>query len=68
MSGENNGRGDKEYITIGELIARIDAAVLGMSARNPNRLLMVQCKVAIEHLSRQVPQGETMSRGGIILP
>lgn len=65
---QNNGKGDKEYVTIDELFQRIDAACDGMSDRNPNKVLFLQCKVAIAHLSRQVPDREQMTRGGIILP
>ena len=64
----DNGNGESGYITIQELLQRIDAACDGIGQRNPNRLLFQQCKVAIIHMSRQVPQGEVMSKGGILLP
>lgn len=64
----SNGNGEDQYITIQELLQRIDAACDGMSERNPNRLLFQQCRVAIVHMSRQMPDREVKSRGGIILP
>ena len=62
-NGDGNG-----YVTIQELLQRIDAAKSGMGERNPNRHLLEQCKVAITYLSNMVPAGEVRSKGGIILP
>lgn len=63
-----NGNGADSFITIQELLERIDAACDGLSERHPNKLLFQQCKVAIIHMSRQMPDREVMSRGGIVLP
>jgi hypothetical protein len=54
--------------TIREVLERIDAAVAGMSERNPNRILLAQCRVAIVFLAQRVPDQALVTRSGIILP
>ena len=67
MSASGNGNSNG-YITIQELLERIDSAKSGMGTQNPNRHLLEQCKVAITYLSNMVPAGEVRTKGGIILP
>lgn len=64
----NNGNGDDGHITIKELLERIDATASGMSSRNPNRVLLVQCRVAIVYLASRMPDESVVTRSGIILP
>lgn len=63
----NNGSGDG-HITIKELLERIDATSSGMSTANPNRVLLVQCRVAIVYLASRMPDESVVTRSGIILP
>ena len=66
MSGRN---GDTDqHITIEELLQRIEAACEGMSKHNPNRLLLLQCRVAILYLARRVPDAALQQRSGLVLP
>lgn len=64
-----NGNGDsRDEITIEELLQRIDGAAGGMSAANPNRQLLEQCKVAIIYLAGKVPDEQLRYRSPIIMP
>lgn len=51
----SNGNGEAGWMTIEELLARIAAARDGMSAANPNRQLLEQCRAAIVFLAERVP-------------
>ena len=54
----NNGHArdaDRQYITIEELVRRVDASIDGMAASNPHRILFQQCRVAIVYLAERVP-------------
>lgn len=58
-----------EEISIEELIRRIDLAREKMSAKNPTRHLLLQCRSAIVYLGNQAPeQQDVRTAGGIILP
>ena len=46
---------EQQYITIEELIRRVDASIDGMASSNPNRILLQQCRVAIVYLADRVP-------------
>lgn len=62
-----NGEADR-YITIEELLQRIDCACSGMSEHNQNRLLLQQCRVAIISLAQRVPDGSLQHSSGLVLP
>jgi hypothetical protein len=42
--------------TIGDLLRRIDAAVVRMSAKNDHRRLLEHCRQALIHLANQLPE------------
>ena len=67
MTAGNGNGGDAKEITIEELLQRIDGATGGMSASNPNRLILEQCRVAIVYLAQRVPD-ERLTHGRIIAP
>lgn len=46
---------DAQWITVEELLQRIDAACDGMGAANPHKVLFKQCKEAITYLVVRVP-------------
>lgn len=66
MSGQNGS--DGQMVTVEEILERVDAAVDGMGERNPNRLLLLQCRAAIAYLASRMPDESVITRGGIILP
>lgn len=56
-------------VTVEELLQRIDASRERMSARNPNRDLLLQCRVAIAWLAARVPEERNQrTPGGLYLP
>jgi len=56
------------FTTVQELLQRLEAARDGMGERNPNRILLEQCRVAIIYLASRMPDEAVVTRGGIILP
>lgn len=62
----NNGQ--DETITVAELLQRIDATCDGMGDRNPHKVLLRQCRVAIVYLAERMPDETIVTRSGIILP
>lgn len=53
--GAARNGGAAQYITVKELLERIDATCSGMGESNPHRVLFQQCAVAIRFLANQVP-------------
>lgn len=47
--------------TLGELLRRIDNARATMSVNNSNRLLLLQCRAALLHLSKRVIVAERLA-------
>jgi hypothetical protein len=66
VSGRNGGA--DQYITIEELLQRIEAACDGMSEHHPNKVLLLQCRVAILFLAQRVPDAALQQRSGLVLP
>lgn len=60
--------GESSYITIEELIQRIDAQCGGMGDQNPNKVLLRQCKVTIIYLADKIPAEAVVTRGSIVAP